>query len=235
MLIHEGSVPEERDVATTATTELALRYDLQRVIWDWNGTLLDDVSLVVDIMGELLREHGLPALDVARYLEIFEFPTQKYYQKLGFGPAHPSFETLATRFMEQYERRVLECSLHAGAGEALERFRERGIANVILTAGKQTSVERQLKHFGLRELVTEVVGSGDHFAGPKDALAFNWLRERQFVPQSMVYIGDTVHDFEVATSMRVRCVLVPHGHNSLRRLQACRCTVASCLGALWRD
>jgi phosphoglycolate phosphatase len=232
MSIREGRVPEKRDVATTATTEPALRSDLQRMIWDWNGTLLDDVSLVVDIMGGLLREHGLPALDVARYLEIFEFPTQKYYQRLGFGPAHPSFETLATSFMVEYERRVSECSLHAGSREALQRFRERGITNVILTAGQQTSVERQLRHFGLEELVTEVVGSGDHFAGPKDSLALDWLRERQFAPGSMAYVGDTLHDFEVANAMKVRCILVSHGHNSLRRLEACGCTIVSDLDAL---
>jgi phosphoglycolate phosphatase len=229
MSSHERRVPEKRDAAMT---EPVLLSDLQRMIWDWNGTLLDDVSLVVDIMGGLLREYGLPALDVARYLEIFEFPTRKYYQRLGFGPAHPSFETLAASFMVEYERRVSECSLHAGSREALRRFQERGIANVILTAGQQTSVERQLRHFGLEELVTEVVGSGDHFAGPKDALALDWLHERQFAPRSMAYVGDTVHDFEVANAMRVRCILVPHGHNSLRRLEACGCTIVSGLDTL---
>jgi phosphoglycolate phosphatase len=206
--------------------------DIKHMVWDWNGTLLDDLQLVLDIMAGLLREYNLPELDFARYLDIFEFPAQEYYQKLGFGDGHPRFETLATRFMEQYDRRVLECPLHAEARESLERFRESGIVNYVLTAGNQASVEQQIRHYGLRGLVSEVVGNSDHFAGPKDALGVAWLNERRFDPGSMAFLGDTIHDFEVASVMKVRCVLVSHGHNSLRRLLACGCPVVLSLGSV---
>jgi phosphoglycolate phosphatase len=205
---------------------------LHHMVWDWNGTLLDDVDLVVEIMGELLREHGLPALEISRYLEIFEFPAQKYYEKLGFGAAHPTFETVATRFMQQYNRRVFDCSLHADARQSLERFRERGVTNVVLTAGNQASVAQQFEHFGLRDLVSEVVGNTDDFAGSKDVIGTNWLRERRFDSRSMAYVGDTTHDYEVAKAMEVRCILVSHGHNSLARLTRCGCTVVPRLSAL---
>lgn len=205
---------------------------LRYVVWDWNGTLLDDLKLAIDVMGELLGSYGLPELDLPRYLEIFEFPAQNYYQSLGFNTTHPGFEILATQFMQRYERRVLECALHDGARAKLEGFAKRGVVNIILTAGEERSVAKQVVHFGLQDFVSEVVGNSDHFARPKDAIGSNWLRKRRFEPRSMVYVGDTTHDFDVATTMEVRCLLVSHGHNSLRRLLSCDCTVVSSLAEL---
>ena len=37
-------------------------HDKQHVIWDWNGTLLDDVGHAVATMNTLLAPRGLPPL-----------------------------------------------------------------------------------------------------------------------------------------------------------------------------
>ena len=51
----------------------------ETVIWDWNGTLLDDVTLSLSIVNELLLEHNIPILTRERYREIFDFPVRLYY------------------------------------------------------------------------------------------------------------------------------------------------------------
>src|SRR5689334_18748530 len=111
--------------------------DFHYAIWDWNGTLLDDVDLVVEIMDRLLHDFRLPGLDLERYREIFEFPVEQYYRKLGFNQNHPSFQILATRFMQEYDRRVSECPLQADVKEVLDCVSKRGMINVILTSGKR--------------------------------------------------------------------------------------------------
>ena len=37
--------------------------DITTIVWDWNGTLLDDVELCMTSINRLLQEHHLPQLD----------------------------------------------------------------------------------------------------------------------------------------------------------------------------
>ena len=62
------------------------------IIWDWNGTLLDDVELCINSMNLLLKERNLQALTIDRYREIFTFPVKEYYQKAGFNFKTENFE-----------------------------------------------------------------------------------------------------------------------------------------------
>ena len=54
------------------------------VIWDWNGTIVDDAFVFVKIMNFFLKEKKLPLINIAKYRDVFEFPLINYYSKLGF-------------------------------------------------------------------------------------------------------------------------------------------------------
>ena len=54
--------------------------EITTVVWDWNGTLLDDVELCMESINRLLREHRLPQLDHERYQRVFQFPIIEYYR-----------------------------------------------------------------------------------------------------------------------------------------------------------
>ena len=56
---------------------------MKRIVWDWNGTLLNDVNLCFECINRLLVSKNLdPLIDLAAYRDIFEFPIQNYYQKV---------------------------------------------------------------------------------------------------------------------------------------------------------
>ena len=55
------------------------------IIWDWNGTLLDDAWLCVDVMNGMLRERRLPTRTLDQYKEVFDFPVRNYYETLLSG------------------------------------------------------------------------------------------------------------------------------------------------------
>ena len=63
----------------------ALQHHYRTIIWDWNGTLLDDVDISIAATNMLLEERGLPLLDKKRYQEVFDFPVKDYYARIGFG------------------------------------------------------------------------------------------------------------------------------------------------------
>jgi phosphoglycolate phosphatase len=207
--------------------------DLEHVVWDWNGTLLDDHEHCIRIMNGLLREHGLMELDVARYRSVFDFPVRRYYERLGFSLDEVRWKALAARFIGEYDRGVHACTLHAGATDLLSELVERGIRNTILSAAKKSSVQDLLGRYGVHEFFEDVVGLDDHYAAGKTELGVEWLERRGTPRESIVLVGDTVHDFEVAEAMGIRCVLVAAGHHARDRLERCGCPVVSRLTDLF--
>jgi len=83
----------------------------KHVVWDWNGTLLDDVEHVITVGNELLASQNLEPMNRERYRAEFEFPILTYYQKLGYNFEIESFESLCHRFVERFMEGVRQLPL----------------------------------------------------------------------------------------------------------------------------
>ena len=105
-----------------------LKYD--HIIWDWNGTLLNDVELCASIMNNLLRKESLSEISLERYREIFTFPVEEYYKLAGHNLINISFEVLGKEFMIEYEQNKLDCVLYPSVNESLQLLQERGKKNI---------------------------------------------------------------------------------------------------------
>ena len=107
------------------------------VIWDWNGTLLDDVAWCVTRVNIMLEKRGLPTLDsVEMYHRVFGFPVKDYYKRIGFDFEKEPFEMLAEEFIELYHNNVNSVSLFPGAREILADFQLNNIRQIILSASE---------------------------------------------------------------------------------------------------
>lgn len=202
------------------------------VIWDWNGTLLDDARLCVDVMNGVLRSRALPPLTLERYQEIFDFPVIRYYERLGFDFARDPFEVVGTEFIRNYETRRHEAGLQAGARELLELLRHFEVGQSVLSAYRHDTLETLLRHHGVREFFHRVVGSDDHYATGKVEQGRRFIAELGLPPADVVLIGDTTHDHEVAVAMGIECLLLPCGNHSRARLEACGVPVLDSLSDL---
>ena len=180
---------------------------LDYICWDWNGTLLDDVSLCVAVMDGMLQRRGLPSLGgEARYREIFTFPVQEYYRAAGFDFGREPFEKLALEYIEEYDRRALDCPLHAGAAEVLEALEAQGLRQLIVSASKQKALEEQVGHAGVRGFFEALLGLEDSFARSKSGLALQYFSAHAVDARRVLFIGDTLHDWEVAQEAGCPCV-----------------------------
>lgn len=206
----------------------------RHVVWDWNGTLLDDAALCVQCMNEVLQPRRLPELTPERYQELFDFPVSGYYRRLGFDLTRESFETLGTEFIEIYERRKFTCALQPQARATLETLRVDGLTQSVLSAYRQDTLESFLDHFGVRGFFVRVIGADDHYASGKVEQGRNWIRELGLEPGEVALIGDTTHDFDVARAMGAACALIPCGHHSRAKLAACGAPVFDDLAGVLR-
>lgn len=191
----------------------------RQIIWDWNGTLLDDAWLSVATVNHILGEEGLPTIDEERYARIFGFPLRPYYEELGFDIDRIGWDELCRRFYAYYQAREHECSLAAGAVEVLDELKRREFGQSILSAYEPEGLARLVSHHELEDFFGDVQGVEDPSDG-KVAVGKRWFAATGIDPSEVVYVGDTDHDHEVADALGVDCVLVESGHQHRDRLEA---------------
>jgi phosphoglycolate phosphatase len=189
------------------------------LIWDWNGTLLDDAWLSVEVMSQLRQSRGLPPLDGEQYQRLFGFPLQDYCVRLGFAVG--DFPALSAEFSRAYEARRLECRLQPGAAQVLAAVREAGLEQAVLSAYQQSFLTQIVGHYGLEPHFAAVAGLDNPYAEGKAARGKRLLEELGWAPEQVLLVGDTDHDCEVAASLRVACALFPSGHQHPDRLEEC--------------
>lgn len=194
----------------------------QHIIWDWNGTLLDDVQLCAEIMNNLLKARLLPTITLKTYREIFTFPVKDYYIKAGHDFANESFGKIGRDFIDEYEKRKTECALYPYAAEVLEILHSLKIEQHLLSAYKQNNLEDIIKHFGINEYFNSVRGLDHIYADGKIELGKQLMNDisSNGKESKVLLIGDTIHDYEVAKALNTDCLLVSHGHQNNEKLKS---------------
>jgi phosphoglycolate phosphatase len=188
------------------------------IIWDWNGTLLDDAWLCVDVMNGMLKERKLPIKTVEEYRELFDFPVKDYYVKLGFDFKAEPFDDVGLEFITRYNIRLTETSLHPLVPEVLSRFESRGFIQHILSAREQNELVLETRLMGVFRFFEHIRGLDDHYAHGKTDVGLHLIQEIGVPAANMLFFGDTRHDAEVAKAIGIDCILISNGHHSEKRL-----------------
>jgi phosphoglycolate phosphatase len=192
----------------------------QHIIWDWNGTLFNDVELCAGIMNILLTQESLPNISIQKYKEIFTFPVIEYYKIAGHTFENKSFEVLGKQFMIEYELRKNNCALFPEVNDILGEIKSRNINQHLLSAYEQNSLNNILFHYGINEFFQNIIGLDHIYADGKLHLAHKLMAKIQSNGSTgnILLIGDTIHDYEVAKDINADCILFSHGHQDKERL-----------------
>lgn len=191
----------------------------RHIIWDWNGTLLDDVGHAVSVMNSLLEENDLPRLDRERYRKIFDFPVLRYYEALGFDFKKESFESLCHKFVDRFMGGFRSLPLIPEMKSVLMKLHQEGLSQSILSATDQPNLNSMVSHFELDNVFGFVFGIDNKFAGSKIERGHELIRLSEVSKSETVIIGDTLHDLEVARALEIDAVLISHGHQCPTRLR----------------
>ena len=209
-------------------------FQYKHIIWDWNGTLLDDGWLFVDVMNTILKRRKMKTITLEKYREIFGFPVKNYYTKLGFDLEKEPFEESGMRFIKEYENRRYEAQLYPQVIPLLSDLQTIGISHSILSAQHQTLLDDLTQYYNIRDHFIQVVGLDNHYAHSKVENGIQWVNRLKLNAQEVLLIGDTDHDFEVAETIGIDCLLLSHGHHSSDRLQKTGATVVQGLNDVFQ-
>ena len=191
-------------------------YDL--VIWDFNGTIADDIAIGIEAANVVLSSRGMNTIDsIDDYRDKFCFPIIEFYKKLGFDFSAEPYEVPADEWTAEYIKREGEIKLTEGCLDALAEIKRRGIPQVIISSSEKTMLIRQIDTLGIRDYFDDVIGKEDNYASGKVEIAKRWASDKS---AKALFIGDTDHDCATARAIGADCVLFSGGHNSKARLLA---------------
>ena len=187
-------------------------------IWDFNGTILDDVQTGILAVNHLLSQRNMPCLSGKdEYRAVFGFPIREYYERLGFDFSKEPYEVIAPLWVEQYMYYVKQAQIFADVEAALCRLRDSGVRQLVLSATEQHMLCGQLASLGIAQYFEEILGLDNIHAASKLALAQNW--RQRYPDASVIWLGDTDHDCHVAKEIGAECILIARGHQSKQYLQ----------------
>ena len=188
-------------------------------IWDFNGTIFDDVGASISAVNTLLAERGLKTLDSKdKYQEVFDFPIIDYYRKIGFDFDKEPYEVIAPLWVDLYLENSKKSGLFEDVVPTLNFFEARGIKQSVLSASEKNMLTGQLRELGIYDRFEEIMGIDNIYAESKIALAKDWKHRHE--GEKALFIGDTTHDYETAEVLGADCYLISAGHQPEYKLRA---------------
>ena len=193
------------------------RYDY--IIWDWNGTILDDLQVNFEVENTLLSRRGRKLIkDIDEYHEKFQFPILKFYESLDFDLENEKFEDIAREYVLEFDERFYELEVFPDAESVIREFKFKGIEQIILSQTEQRWLEKQVSFHDMDYLFTELLGARDIYVKGKVGIALEWITKNNIDTSQVLMVGDTLHDYEVAETIGCDCILIARGHQPKEKL-----------------
>ena len=199
------------------------------IIWDWNGTLLNDIGASLASVNDMLAMRGKPPIDIDYYRDCIGVPIVKFYEKV-FDLENEDYSVIIKQYNNGYLFHLNSCGLTDGAVEVLDYFAEKGIKQAIVSSSNNEQLQINVKKYGIFDRFDAVLGAADYYAGSKIERAVEYLKTDE--NRRVLVVGDLEHDAEMAAELGADCVLLTSGHENRERLFAAKARVISDLREL---
>lgn len=206
---------------------------MKYILWDWNGTLLDDTQAALDTLNIMLARRGAKPIALEFFRDHFAFPCRPFYDAIGMHVEDDEWDALAKEYHDIYAEQPK--ALNAETIAALERVKAAGAKQSIISALRQDLLGEVTERMGVAKYMECVYGVDNLDGASKLDRALELMGH--IAPEvgeqpDVVLIGDALHDKEVADALKVRCVLCGQGSHAAWRLRAVAPTGDTLLEAL---
>ena len=209
---------------------------MRHVVWDWNGTLFDDLDIVVAAVNVSLRAVGAGPIDADRYREVYQRPLHRFYETLLGRPVPPEeMASIDLDFHDAYHALLDQARLTVDARRAVDLVAARGQTQSVLSMWWHDRLVPAVRYFALDDYMLAVDGHrGPAGASKQNHLARHVEQLVRLFPgrvesRGMTVIGDVTDDADAARAVGVGCVLYDGGSQPRAALEATGAPVASSL------
>ncbi|MGA8040258.1 MAG: HAD hydrolase-like protein [Acidimicrobiia bacterium] len=202
----------------------------RHIVWDWNGTLLDDLEIVIESVNVGLDSHGIPVIDADTYRHHFIRPVRRFYDSLfARSVSDEEWRSLNETFHREYDSRARGAPLTADTREALARVSELGWTQSLLSMSAGDFLGEIVGHHRLEQWFTRVDGVSWPDGGHKAVHLKAHLDSLSIDGGMAVVIGDTPDDAAAAGETGSAAVLYDGGSHHIEMLMSHGVPVASSL------
>ncbi len=194
------------------------------VFWDWNGTLFNDATASWLAVNDMLKARKLPSVSFEQYKEYVDVPIIRFYEKV-MDISNESIDDLSSEFHNLCYKHMSVDPLAEKAKETLEFFRDNGVKQYIFSSSHKNRILPFLERLEIDRYFDAVLGADDYNAGSKTERTRDFIIKNSISPEKTVFIGDMVHDCEVASAIGADCILIANGHQPQEKLLKTGATV----------
>lgn len=207
---------------------------MRHVVWDWNGTLLDDHHLVVDGLNAVLDDAGIDRVDVTTYQRLYTRPIQVFYERVFGRPiGDGEWQRIDDVFHDAYDQALARVGLASDAEVALDAVARGGRTQSLLSMYRHDDLVPLVDRFGIADRFARIDGVRGTGGGTKapylEAHLGGIISDPATDAGDVLVIGDAVDDATAASHVGARCVLYDGGAHPRGQLEATGYPVASTL------
>jgi phosphoglycolate phosphatase-like HAD superfamily hydrolase/ADP-ribose pyrophosphatase YjhB (NUDIX family) len=186
---------------------------VRNIIFDWSGTLVDDLPAVWEATNHVLVQAGRPAMTLAQFRAEFCLPFARFYERHTPDLPMPQLEEWFHGRFREVQDSVVPL---AHAREFLEFCSQQQVRTFVLSTVHQDHFAHQMARTGLAKFIDRpYVQILD-----KRHKIHEILTENGLAPAETIFVGDMEHDIETARHGGIGSCAVLTGYNSLAQLQA---------------
>jgi phosphoglycolate phosphatase-like HAD superfamily hydrolase/ADP-ribose pyrophosphatase YjhB (NUDIX family) len=186
---------------------------IRNIIFDWSGTLVDDLPAVLKASNFVLAQSGKPEMSLETFRAEFSLPFTKFYDRHTPDVPMPQLEEWFHASFKQAQTSVIELP-HARA--FLEFCRGRKLRTFLLSTVHGDYFAAQCRVTGFDAFLDRPYTD----VWDKRKKIHEILAENNLKPDETLFIGDMEHDIETAKHGGVHSCAVLTGYNTLEQLRA---------------
>ncbi len=209
---------------------------VRHIVWDWNGTLLDDLAVVVAAVNDTLATVDRHPITIEEYGAHYTRPVLLFYERLLGRPIQKEeWLSFDLAFHDSYRRRVETAALAKDARAAIAAAHEAGLTQSLLSMYWHDELVPQVERFDLGDFLIRVDGLRGTPGDRKQAYLDGHIRSvaadlsRPIEPAEVLVVGDALDDAAAAEALGLNCVLYNGGAHPLDQLVAAGVPVATSL------
>ncbi len=183
----------------------------KNLIFDWSGTLGDDMALTIEATNYVLAQYGRAPLDVKQFRNEFQLPYPDYY---AWKTPEAALEDLENHYRFAFDHSETPVTLIPHAMDFMLWCRSRGIRCFALTSMDPRAFEEQSRQLGIYPFF-EGIHSGIH---NKEHYIGRVMAQHGLQPAETAFIGDMQHDIRAAHCAGITGIGVLTGYNNAAQL-----------------
>lgn len=195
---------------------------IKLVVFDWNGTLLNDARICLIADNHVIKAFGGEAITISTYRKTIIIPAINFYSQHIPNSEKLDLNKLSTTFHNHYETVALKAKLRTNAKKLLQILDKNNINSIILSNHTISGINDQLKRLKIEKYFSAVlanpsINTSMKKRNKKEKLEV-YLREKKYKTEEIIIVGDSPEEVEIGKQLGIKSIAIVKGFYDKSRL-----------------